>query len=227
MEKWKNRVPLLVLLLAVCSTLFFNSSHFNELPTHRHAWSQFDHHAISIGFVDNGLDFFHPQTDTKILYPWSEPQEKQSFSYVTSVDFPVHHYIPAISMKVWGNTAPIHNRLYTYIYSLLGVFFLHKLSKLLIEDEYLAIIPPLLLIFSPIFVYYQIGILPSIPSLVNLIIGTCFFLANGIAVCRSQLLLFGFIYVSYFIFDNRFIVFNSFASMVIKDWNCFGSCRFR
>lgn len=176
MEKWMSKFPLLVLLLAICSTLFFNAPHFNELPTHRHAWSQFDHHAISIGFVDNGMDFFHPQTNTKILYPWDDVATKQDFSYITSVDFPIHHYIPAISMKICGNTDPIHNRLYTYIYSLIGVFFLYKLSKLLIENEYLAIIPPLLLVFSPIFSYYQIGILPSIPSLANFIIGTYFYL---------------------------------------------------
>lgn len=170
-----SKFPLLVLLLAVCSTLFFNAPHFNELPTHRHAWSQFDHHAISIGFVDNGLDFFHPQTNTKILHPWDDEAKKQDFSYITSVDFPIHHYIPAISMKIWGNTDPIHNRLYTYIYSLIGVLFLYKLSRLLIEHAYLAIIPPLFLIFSPVFSYYQIGILPSIPSLANFIIGTYFF----------------------------------------------------
>lgn len=175
MEKSMSKFPLLVLLLAVCSTFFFNRSHFNELPTHRHAWSQFDHHAISIGFVENSMYFFHPQTNTKILYPWDDAAAKQDFSYITSVDFPIHHYLPAISMKIWGNTDPIHNRLYTYIYSLIGVIFLYKLSKLLIENEYLAIIPPLFLIFSPVFSYYQIGILPSIPSLANFIIGTYFF----------------------------------------------------
>jgi hypothetical protein len=175
MEKWMSKFPLLFLLLAICSTLFFNAPHFNELPTHRHAWSQFDHHAISIGFIDNGMDFFHPQTNTKILYPWDDVATKKYFSYITSVDFPIHHYIPAISMKIWGNTDPIHNRLYTYIYSLIGIFFLYKLSKLLIESEYLAIIPPLILIFSPIFSYYQVGILPSIPSLSNFIIGTYFY----------------------------------------------------
>ena len=176
MVKWKSKFPILVLLLAVCTTLFFNISHLNELPTHRHAWSQFDHHAISIGFVDNGMDFFHPQTNTKILYPWDDSLKKQEFSYLTSVDFPIHHYIPAVSMKISGNTDPIHNRLYTYIYSLLGIFFMYKLSKLLIENVYLAIIPPLFLIFSPIFSYYQIGIMPSIPSLANFIIGTYFFI---------------------------------------------------
>lgn len=176
MEKWKNKLPLLILILAICSTFIFNAPHLNKLPTHRHAWSQFDHHAISIGFVDNDLDFFHPQTNTKLLYPWDSDSAKHHFSYITSVDFPIHQYIPAVSMKIAGNNAPIHNRLYTYIYSLIGVFFLYKLSKLLIKNEYLAIIPPLFLIFSPIFAYYQVGILPSIPSLSNFIIGTYFFI---------------------------------------------------
>ena len=176
MEKWKNRFPLLILILAICSTFIFNAPHLNELPTHRHAWSQFDHHAISHGFVDNNLDFFHPQTNTKLLYPWDSDSAKQHFSYITSVDFPIHQYLPAVSMKISGNKAPIHNRLYTYIYSLIGIFFLYKLSKLLIENRYLAIIPSLFLIFSPIFAYYQVGILPSIPSLSNFIIGTYFFI---------------------------------------------------
>ncbi len=175
MEKWKKRLPLLILILAIGSTFIFNAPHLNELPTHRHAWSQFDHHAISLGFVDNNLDFFHPQTDTKILYPWDTDQEKKHFSYITSVDFPIHQYLPAVSMKIIGNTAPIHNRIYTYLYSLFGVIFLYKLSKLLIKDAYLAIVPALFLVFSPIFSYYQIGILPSIPSLSNFIIGTYFF----------------------------------------------------
>ena len=172
MDKLKNKFPILILWMAICSTLFFNAPHLNQYPTHIHAWSQFDHYAISLGFVENNLDFFHPQTNTKLVSPWDSPEAKQDFSYITSVDFPIHHYIPAISMKITGNTSPIHNRLYQYIYSLIGVLFLYKLSKLLIENEYLAIIPSLFLVFSPVFNYYQVGIMPSIPSLANFIIGT-------------------------------------------------------
>jgi hypothetical protein len=79
-------------------------------------------------------------------------------------------------MKIAGSESQIINRIYIYLYSLFGIFFLFKLSNLLIENKILALLPALLLIYSPLFVYYQNGFMPSIPSFSNFVIGTYFYI---------------------------------------------------
>ena len=42
--------------------LTFQYKYLNEFPSHIHAWAQADRYALSLGFLENGLDFFKPQT---------------------------------------------------------------------------------------------------------------------------------------------------------------------
>jgi hypothetical protein len=141
----------------------------------KHAWSQIDHYSLSLGFVENDLNFFKPKTRT-YNYKYPEDWKRKELSTITSVDFPIHQFIPAVMMKISGSESQIINRIYIYLYSLFGIFFLFKLSNLLIENKILALLPVLLLIYSPLFVYYQNGFMPSIPSFSNFVIGTYFYI---------------------------------------------------
>jgi hypothetical protein len=56
------------------------------------------------------------------------------------------------------------------------LFFLFKLSELITENYFKSLLVVLFAATSPVFIYYQDGFLPSIPSLGNAIIGIYFYL---------------------------------------------------
>lgn len=173
----KKYLPAVILFLCVLMLFKSNFYTFEKMPLNKHSWSQMDHYAFSLGFVENDLNFFKPQTKT-YNYQYPEDWQRKQFSTITGADFPVHQYVPAVIMKIFGTESPTVNRMYLYLYSLVGVYFLFLLSQLFIRNKFLALFPVLLLIFSPVFIYYQNGFLPSIPSFSNLIIGVYLY-------CRS------------------------------------------
>ncbi len=162
------------LFIIITIGFLFQYKHLNEFPSHIHAWAQSDRYALSLGFIDNGLNFFKPQTfvyNHQFPDNWKVP----SATTITAVDFPIHDYLPALVMKILNNTSPLIFRLYILFYSFLGLFFLFKLS-LALTNHYLK--SGFVVVFaatSPVFVYYQGGFLPSIPSLANAIIGLYFY----------------------------------------------------
>lgn len=151
--------------------------YLKEFPAHIHAWAQSDHYALALGFVDNGLDFFHPQTFVLDVLNTREPDPEHVFSRdaITAVDFPLHNYIPALLMKLLGSQAPWIYRLYVLLYSMLGLFFLYRLAMLMFADPHKALLVVGFAATSPVFVYYQSGFLPSIPSIANTIMGLFFY----------------------------------------------------
>ena len=59
----KRQQPYLIaLLLIVALAGFFHWGKLKEFPKYTHAWAQADRYALAQGFVNNGLDFFHPET---------------------------------------------------------------------------------------------------------------------------------------------------------------------
>ena len=153
----------------------FHYKYINEFPSYTHAWSQSDRYALANGFVDNDLNFFKPQTlvyNHPIPNKWSTADSTR----ITAVDFPIHDYIPAIFMKIAGNKSPFFFRTYILLYGFSGLLFLYKLSKYLGNSILISFFILILAATSPVFVYYQSGFIPSIPSLSNSIIGLYFYL---------------------------------------------------
>ena len=93
---------------------FLQRNYMDEYPTHIHAWAEQDHYALALGFINNGFDLFHPET---MIYNkqfpgwWQEP----SATTITSADFPIHEYIVALLMKLFGTTSPWVFRLWTLL----------------------------------------------------------------------------------------------------------------
>jgi hypothetical protein len=169
MEKIQKIGLLLCFLVLGC---LFHARYIREFPAHTHAWAQSDRLAIAHGFVDNGLNFFKPQTyiyNHKIQSTkgWLKPDATN----ITAVDFPIHDYIPAIGMKMAGTRTPWMFRSYIMLYGFVGLFFLFKLSKLLQNKDFVSWFIVLFAATSPVYVYYQSGFLPTIPSISNAIIG--------------------------------------------------------
>ncbi len=160
-----------VLLLICC---FVYSEKYTLYPSFIHAWAQADRYALSLCFLENGFDFFHPCTfHYNVQFPSILPQVNERG--ITAVDFPLNEYIIALLMKITGTTSPVIFRLYTLTYSLVGLLFLVKLSFQLSKSYFMSFAVLGFAFFSPVYLYYQIGFLPSIPSLASLFIGLYYY----------------------------------------------------
>ncbi len=171
MRKLKSLFTILIILVL---GFIYHYRYIFEFPSHIHAWAQSDRYALSLGFLDNGLNLFKPQTfiyNHQFPDKWKVPSEET----ITAVDFPIHDYIPALLMKVSGITSPWVFRIYVLFYSLFGLFFLYKLSYAITKDYIKSVIVAVFTATSPVYVYYQGGFLPTIPSLSNAIIGIYFY----------------------------------------------------
>lgn len=167
----RHIIALIVIVLAV---LFIEMKYMNEYPRYIHAWAEQDHYALALGFIDNGFDFFHPQT---MIYNkqfpgwWAEASE----STVTSVDFPIHEYVAAMLMRLFG-TSPWVFRLWTLILSLVGLFFLYKIAFSLTNDWLKSVFATFIALSAPVYAYYMNGFLPGVPALSLGIVGLWFYI---------------------------------------------------
>jgi len=156
----------ITLLTLVVSTLCFWYYHeiITWFPSHIHAWTQSDRLALAYGYLENGFDFFTPRTYN--LY---------TEDAITGVDFPIHEYLVAGLMKLFGTKEPFVFRAYTLIYSLIGYTFLYRLARRVTGRDILAAVVVLFAFTSPIITYYQAGFIPSSTSLSSAFIGFYFF----------------------------------------------------
>lgn len=170
-EKMKN---LLAIVLIIGMGLLYNGDRINKFPVGIHSWAQADRYAIALGFLDNGFDLFHPQTyvlNKQFPGNYKVPYENG----ITAVDFPIHDYVASFFMQLFDTRAPWCFRLYTFIYSVIGLFFLFRLAGLCGLNFYVSLLVIALAGSSPVFLWYQAGFLPSIPSLANVIVGIYFY----------------------------------------------------
>jgi hypothetical protein len=150
-------------ILVALSIYFFRES-ISLFPSYIHAWTQSDRYALVFGFLENGFDFFHPQTMNLL-----------TVDGITRVDFPVHEYVVALLMKLTGVHEPVVFRLYTLTYACIGLIFLFRLSALFTQAFSRNLLAVLFLFLCPVYLYYADGFIPSIPSLSNLLIGYFFY----------------------------------------------------
>jgi hypothetical protein len=170
----KRNSFIIVLVILICGFIF-QKKYINEFPSFIHAWAQSDRYALALGFLNNNFDFFHPQTFV-LNHQFPGNYLVPSENGITSVDFPIHDYIPALLMGIFHTTSPWCFRLYILMYSFIGLFFLYKITTLFKYDLFTSILLILFAATSPVFVYYQAGFLPSIPSLANGFIGLFYFI---------------------------------------------------
>ncbi len=171
MLQLRQHIPFIVCFTVLAIVTQYK--YINEFPSHIHAWAQSDRYALSIGFTENGMDLFHPKTH--YLNPSPEDRTDTREHGITAVDFPIHDYMVAVVMKVTGSKAPWTFRLYTLIYTIVGMFFLYLLIKSITQKPTLGVLGAIVVFISPVYVYYAAGFLPTIPSLANLIIGYYFY----------------------------------------------------
>jgi hypothetical protein len=162
MMKWKHR--LLILVIIVCASFFVHRSHLVSFPDGIHSWSQTDHLAIAQGFMNNGFNFFKPET-----YMLNKVYEVHE-SGITAVDFPINNYIVATVMKVAGNDSAAPFRLYMLLYSCVGLSYLFMFVYRKTKNLLSGAIVLLFVAGSAVFLEYQDGLIPSITALSNVFI---------------------------------------------------------
>ena len=150
-------------IVGLLSYLFFKER-IGEFPSFIHAWTQSDRYALALGFINNGFDFFHPQTFNLV-----------TINGITQVDFPIHEYVVALIMKLTGIHEPVIFRCYTLIYGIIGLYFLFRLTKFFGGTFFHGLFIAVFIMTCPVFSYYLDGFLPSIPSFSNVIIGFYFY----------------------------------------------------
>ena len=166
---------IIALIFIVVAGLFVQKDYMNEYPTHVHAWAEQDHYALALGFINNGFDLFHPET---MIYNkqfpgwWKEAYDNT----ITCVDFPIHEYLVALLMKLFGTTSPWVFRLWTLLWGFIGLFFLYKVAFRISGSLTKSILVVAFAMCSPVYAYFLNGFLPSVPALSLGIIGLWYYL---------------------------------------------------
>ncbi|MCD6018612.1 MAG: hypothetical protein K0S53_1733 [Bacteroidetes bacterium] len=169
----QNHHKYIILFILVIIGFFFHFKTLNDFPQYKHSWAQNDRYALALGFINNGGDFFHPET---FVYNKQFPDDfrKVKDNTITSVDFPVHDYAVSVIMRIFNTTEPWCFRLYILLYSMVGLYFLYKLTALFTDSLFKSVAVVLFAASSPVLLYYQNGFLPTIPSLANCMIALFF-----------------------------------------------------
>lgn len=178
----KKQIRLNWLILIILS-LVLNLNNLNNPIKGRHAWANADHYAISLGFLNNNFDFFHPETFC--LNPQFSPQQKNKFDFwkyhpenpkgITTIDFPIHHYIISLLMKVSGHKAPIIFRLYTLLFCITGLYFLGKTIINYTQSYTWSLFIQIFIILSPAYTFYSSSFLPSSIAISIMFISSFYF----------------------------------------------------
>ena len=171
----KNRKELLVIIfLLLITACFFHLNKINEFPLYTHAWAQADRYAIALGFLNNQFNLFYPQT---FVLNTQFPGDflVAGNSGITSVDFPIHEYLIAGIMQLLQTNEPWIFRLYELLFSVFGILYLFRISKLFSINFIGSLFIALFAALSPIWVYYQAGFIPSVTSLSCAIIGMFYY----------------------------------------------------
>lgn len=171
----EKKTKILVIFVIVLAAIILQGKFFNQIPSQLHAWEQTNRFAVSLGFINNGFDFFHPQT---CVYNHLSPGKFKvpQMTTITSIDFPINEYIVAVIMKVFNTTSAWCFQIYVLIFSIIGLYVIYLISNMIIKNKLISAFMVVFAMTSPVFVFYQIGFLAIIPSLTEAIIALYLYL---------------------------------------------------
>ncbi|MBL4709239.1 MAG: glycosyltransferase family 39 protein [Flavobacteriales bacterium] len=215
-----QRVILFFILVIV--GLSFNHQRMSSFPINIHAWAEADHYAVVLNFIENDLRFW--EVETFVLNPQFPAELNETTENgALAMDFPLFHYGVAMVMTIIGNQASIVFRVLVFLFSCLSLVFFFNAVYLISKSYLKSLLCVLFVITSPVFIYYQNGMLISIPSLSISLIAFYYLIAYvktrqfyclvlcGILMTLASLmrmtyvmLMFSFlISISFFIFKNK------------------------
>ncbi len=208
----KNRVSasaLIICLFLLSTVLYYNT--IGLFPVFMHAWTQSEHYALALCFLENGFDFFHPCTFNL-----------QTIDGITPTDFPINEYIVALIMKATGSASPVIYRTYTLFISIAGLLFLYSLAKKITGSEIKSWLVTLFAFLSPVYIYYQSGFLPSVPAIAFTFIAYFHYFSFKNDNRKKQLYLAVLFFLLAALVRRPFFIF-LFAALLQEMWSMFKS----
>jgi hypothetical protein len=146
---------------------------FSEYPQYVHAWANYDYLALAHGFIDNGFDFFHPQT--YVLNPQFPDNFTVPRTGITSVDFPINAYLVGILMYLFDTKSTAVFYIYQLSYLTIGIGFAGMLFERIAKNNIIPWVGIVFMFSSTVFIYYSHSFLPSVTAISNVFIGLYFF----------------------------------------------------
>jgi len=191
-------VSVFIFYIILVSWIHFDR--FDEFPQRTHAWAQSDRYALVLGFMDNGFDFFHPQTYV-MNKQFPDNFTRPSDNRITASDFPIIEYIIAGIIELTGGSTHTHThnlavfRIFVFLLSLLGLLFFYKTLLLLTEHQGKALFMFFFVAFSPVFLFYQIGLIPTANALSLTFVGI-YFLAKYFKTDNAKYVWWGIVFLT-------------------------------
>ncbi len=155
---------ILFVMVLIGLSIYFYSETISYFPSHIHAWTQSDRYAIALMFLQEGFNFFKPQT-----------YNLSTVDGVTGVDLPIHEFLVALIMKAIGTDSPIVFRVYTLFFSFIGYLFLFRLTNEITGSKLKGLVLVIFVFTCPIITYYQAGFIPSSTGFSTAIIAYYFY----------------------------------------------------
>jgi hypothetical protein len=154
----------------VLISLFWGN--LSEYPQYVHAWANYDYLALAHGFINNGFDFFHPQT--YVLNPQFPDNFTVPRTGITSVDFPINAYLVGILMYLFDTKSTAVFYIYQLSYLTIGIGFAGMLFERIAKNNIIPWVGIVFMFSSTVFIYYSHSFLPSVTAISNVFIGLYF-----------------------------------------------------
>lgn len=164
-ENKTAQVLVFILVMTSAALLYNYHENITSRPTSIHQWRNCVSASMAWNYAHEG-EFLHPRTHNL--------QADELTSDVSVTEFPVFYYIIGMLYRIFG-THEIIYRLIQLLIGFTGLFFLYRLGLLIFRNILYAIIPPLIIFTSPIYVYYINNFIPDAPSLSIVFIAFYFF----------------------------------------------------
>ncbi len=137
-------------------------------PQSIHKWRQSDCASLALNYYRYGMNWFEPRTH-------NYTSDGGTTSYACPSELPVLYYSVAFLYKIFGPQDSVY-RIFNTLLFLLGLFYLFRLTYLVLEDFLWSAGICLLVFASPILVYYGNNFLSNSNALAFSFIGWYYFL---------------------------------------------------
>lgn len=154
-----------IFLVLVLTTLLATQTSRSVLlkPFGIHTWRQSDSAAQFRNYYQNNTAFWTPQM-----------MNLTGREGIAAAEFPLTYYVAAQLAKVLGYSEAWCRGLHLFLF-VLGVYFFYLISLRFIKDPFIAIIPPALLLSTPLCYYYANNFLPNMPAISFVLMGWYFY----------------------------------------------------
>lgn len=161
----KNRAGLIFLALLIAMFFVYRYPYsIQKGPFSIHYWRQSNGTSLALNYAKEDIGFFEPTIH------WTG----NSDSGKSIGEFPLIYFIVGKIWKLTGHR-PFIFRLLNLLIFYTGLFYLFRFLKEFLEDNFWAIVLPLLLFTSPVLVYYANNTLMNAPSFGLVLVGAYYY----------------------------------------------------